>query len=239
MIDSERSRHRPAPTAGDPAALPGSAVAATAGGTHSTVLWLLRHAEVEARYHSIFGGRIDMALSPRGHEQAAALAAYLRGRPFAALYASPMQRVQQTLAPMLDAGWKITVLSELREVDFGDWTGLSWEQVQAKFGMSAFSWLQQLESNSIRNAESAEALRNRLQPCLENILKEQAGRQVAILCHGGVIRMLLALLLERPFSAMAPFEIEYASITKVRCAPARVRLELVNFTPWRDLPLDT
>jgi len=211
-------------------ARPGAAAAAT-----STVLWLMRHAEVESRYQSIFGGRIDMALSPRGHEQAAALAAYLKGRPFAALYASPMQRVQQTLAPMLDHQPNVTVLPELREVDFGDWTGLSWEEVQARFGISAFSWLEQLESNAIANAESADSLRERLEPCLRRILERHRGQPVAVWCHGGVIRMLLAILLKRPFSAMAPFEIEYASITQVRCLPARVKLELVNFAPWRDL----
>lgn len=176
-----------------------------------------------------------MALSPRGHEQAAALAAYLKGRSFAALYASPMQRVQQTLAPMLTPGLQVTVLTELQEVDFGDWTGLSWEEVQARFGISAFSWLEQLESDAIANAESAESLRDRLEPCLQDMLNRHSGQSVAVLCHGGVIRMLLAILLKRPFSAMAPFEIEYASITQVRCSPARVRLHLVNFAPWRDL----
>jgi broad specificity phosphatase PhoE len=194
----------------------------------------MRHAEVEPRYQSIFGGRIDMALSPRGHEQAAALASYLQGRSFAALYASPMQRVQQTLAPMLRADLRVTVLSELREVDFGDWTGLSWQEVQSKFGISAFSWLEQLESDAIANAESAESLRQRLEPCLQGILSRHEGQSVGVLCHGGVIRMLLAILLKWPFSAMAPFEIEYASITQVCCSPARVRLHLVNFTPWRD-----
>ncbi len=196
----------------------------------------MRHAEVEPQYQLIFGGRIDMTLSPRGHEQAAALAAYVSHRPFSMLYASPMQRVQQTLGPMLNHGLNVTVLSELREVDFGDWTGLSWEEVQSKFGISAFSWLEQLEADAIANAESAKSLRERLEPCLNQILETHAGEQVGILCHGGVIRMLLAILLNRSFSAMAPFEIEYASITKVRCTPTRVRLELVNFTPWRDLP---
>ena len=202
----------------------------------STLLWLIRHAEVERRYHFTFGGSIDMALSPRGHQQAAALAAYVKKRSLAALYASPMQRVQQTLAPMLNHNLKVTVLSELREVDFGDWTGLSWEQVQAKFGASAYSWLEQLESNAIPNAESAASLHARLEPCLRDILERHGGQQVAILCHGGVIRMLLAILLRRPFSAMAPFDIEYASITQVRCGLGRVKLELVNFVPWRDLP---
>ncbi len=100
-----------------------------------------------------------MELSPRGHEQAAALARYLRRKPVSAIYASPMKRVQQTLAPLLVNGApKPVILPDLREVDFGDWTGLAWDEVQAKFGVSAFAWLEQLECDGIANAECAETL---------------------------------------------------------------------------------
>ena len=64
-----------------------------------TQLVLIRHGEVEAAYQRVFGGRIDMNLSPNGHEQAAALAKWLARQPLHAVYASPMKRVQQTLAP--------------------------------------------------------------------------------------------------------------------------------------------
>src|SRR5215472_4230198 len=96
-----------------------------------TRLYLLRHGEVEARYQRVFGGRIDMDLSPLGREQATALAAYLQGVPFDAIYASPMKRVQQTLAQLLQNQIpQPVILPELREVDFGAWTGLGWEQIQ-------------------------------------------------------------------------------------------------------------
>ena len=63
---------------------------------HPTRLFLIRHGEVEDQYHRIFGGsRIDMNLSPRGHEQASALARYLQGKAFAAIYVSPMLRAQK------------------------------------------------------------------------------------------------------------------------------------------------
>ncbi len=202
----------------------------------STVLCLIRHAEVEARYQGVFGGQIDMDLSPRGHEQAAALARYLHQKSFAALYASPMRRVQQTLAPLLLNGMpKPVVLRELREVNFGDWTGLSWEEVQAKFGVSAFTWLEQLECDGIANAECADDLRERVEPCLRQILARHARQQVAIACHGGVIRMILGILLGWPLPRLAAFEIEYASLTQVICGPAEARLQLLNFTPWREL----
>ena len=121
----------------------------------STRLYLIRHAEVESRYQGVFGGTIDMDLSPRGHQQAATLAGYLRGIAFDAVYASPMKRVQQTLDPFLSAGApEQTILPGLREVDFGVWTGLRWDEIQARFGVSAFSWLNQLESATIPEAES-------------------------------------------------------------------------------------
>jgi len=202
----------------------------------ATRLLLIRHAEVEAGYQGVFGGRIDMDLSPRGHDQAITMARYLHAKPLSAIYASPMKRVQQTLAPLLLNGApKPVILPDLREVDFGDWTGLSWDQVQAKFGVSAFSWLDHLECGGIANAECGETFRERVEPCLERILADHAGEPVAIFCHGGVIRMVLSILLRWPLSSMAMFEIEYASLTQVALLPHKPRLQLLNFAPWREL----
>jgi broad specificity phosphatase PhoE len=202
----------------------------------TTRLLLIRHAEVEARYQGVFGGRIDMELSPRGHQQAAALAKYLHSRPLSAIYASPMKRVQQTLAPLLVNGTpKPVILQDLREVDFGDWTGLAWEEVQARFGISAFAWLEQLECDGIANAESAETLQERVEPCLRQILADHSGQQVAVVCHGGIIRMLLGILLRWPLARMGAFEIEYASLTQVVVHPHKAELQLLNFTPWREI----
>jgi broad specificity phosphatase PhoE len=200
-----------------------------------TVLWLIRHAEVERKFQGVFGGRIDMALSPRGRKQAQALAAFLHGKPIQALYASPMKRVRQTLAPMARDGLPQPVWLEcLREVDFGVWTGHAWEEIEPKFGMSAFSWLDQLACAGIPDAESATGLRDRLEPCLRQILASHAGQQIGIACHGGVIRVLLSMLLDWPLTQMAAVEIDYASVTQVIWTPSEARLQLLNFAPWRE-----
>ena len=202
-----------------------------------TRLFLLRHGEVEARYHRIFGGRIDMDLSPRGHEQAKALAEYLAGTHFNSIYVSPMKRAQQTVAPLAtQKGLAATTLAGLHEVDFGDWTGLSWQQVQERFGVSAFDWLEKLEAGEVPGAETGPQYRARIDPCLKQILHDCPGQTVAIVCHGGVIRMLLSLLLELPLPKLAHFDIEYASVTVVEQRSHRSEVSLLNFTPWRDLP---
>lgn len=205
--------------------------------THTSLL-LIRHAEVEAKYQRVFGGKIDMNLSPNGHTQAAELSKWLIRQPLDDLYASPMKRVQQTLAPLTTNGApKPIILPDLREVDFGDWTGLGWEQVQEKFNISAYKWLAELDRGAIPNAENGIGYRTRVEPCLRKILHESARKNVAVFCHGGVIRMLLAILLELPLPKMAAFEIDYASVTRVVVFPHKTELQLLNFSPWREAGL--
>lgn len=202
----------------------------------SARLFLIRHGEVESKYHRVFGGKIDMELSPLGHQQVKALADYCGRFPFDTIYASPMRRVRQTMAPLLEIAQKEPVIIEgLREVDFGVWTGLSWDEVTCKYNCSAFEWLEKLESNAIPDAEPVPHFRARVQASLSTILHESVGKNVAVVCHGGVIRMLLSLLLDLPLRRMAGFDVEYASVTSVLWRPNKIEVQLLNFTPWRDL----
>ena len=210
---------------------------------HPTQLYLIRHGEVEQRYHRVFGGsRIDMALSPLGQQHGQAVARWFAAtgtRPDS-VYVSPMLRVQQTIAPLLAAtGLQPVIIPDLREVDFGDWTGLTWDGVKETYGISAFDWLEVLEGGNIPAGETAATLLDRVRPCLERILRESGHQKTVIACHGGIIRVILALLLDLPLSRMAHFNIEYGSITVVELQPEKkhaVELELLNFCPLRDAP---
>jgi len=74
-----------------------------------------------------------------------------------------------------------------------------------------------------------------VEPCLRRVLADHPGQQVAIFCHGGIIRVLLGILLGWPLSRMAAFEIEYASLTQVLLQAGKAELQLLNFTPWREI----
>ena len=133
----------------------------------ATRLLFIRHGEVEARYQKKFGGWIDMNLSPTGKRQAKILADYLRNKTIDAIYASPMKRVQQTLAPTLKRGRHAqTIFPGLREIDFGDWTGLNWGDVRDKFNFAVHEWLEQIEHPGSPNGESGKTFRARVEPCL-------------------------------------------------------------------------
>jgi broad specificity phosphatase PhoE len=203
---------------------------------HPTQLYLIRHGEVEERYHKVFGGsRIDMGLSPLGQSHAEAVGQWLKDTPLDAIYASPMQRVRQTLAPTATMrGMEPTYLDGLREVDFGDWTGHRWDQVQSIFGVSAFDWLEIIENDGIPAGEPVSQIKSRVGECTARILAAHPHQRVAVFCHGGIIRVMLALMLDMPLMRMAHFNIEYGSISVVEVQPEKkhaIEIELLNFQP--------
>lgn len=201
----------------------------------TTRLLLLRHAEVEEAYQRVFGGRIDMNLSPRGHEQAVALARHLRPTKFDAIYASPMKRVQQTLAPSLgDHMPRPVVMDDLREIDFGDWTGLVWEDACARHGIEPHQWLEALDQGWVTNAEPILDYKRRVERCLREMIATHPGQTLGVFCHGGVIRTLIANALGIPLPLTGYFSVDYASVTELKIHDSgHFVLESLNHTPWR------
>ena len=200
----------------------------------TTRLILLRHAEVEEKFHHIFGGRLDIKLSPLGHQQATALANYLRGQKFDAIYASPMQRVQQTLAPLLATSpHQPTLLDGLREMDFGDWTGMKWADIATRHNANTSQWLELLASGAVNGAENENVFRARVENALQQILRECPGKTVVVACHGGVVRMLLAIGLGMTLGQFGNFAVDYASVTIMEVRSDRTIFQSLNFTPWK------
>jgi broad specificity phosphatase PhoE len=206
---------------------------------HPTRIYFIRHGEVETRFHQIFGGsRIDMDLSPLGYQHAEELANWMGDSPIDTVYSSPMLRARMTAKPMLKRrSMEPVILEDLREVDFGDWTGFRWREIQERFGVAAYDWLEIMERSGIPNGESAAAVKARVQPCLQRILDESANKNVAVVCHGGVVRVALCLLLEIPFAHMAHFNVDYGSVTVIEVQPHKkhaLEIELLNFCPITD-----
>ena len=200
---------------------------------NSTKLYLVRHGEVEEKYHRIYGGRIDMDLSDLGRRQAKALGGFFEKNRPDAIYCSSMKRALQTLEPIRNGGAvEPVILDDLREIDFGEWTGLEWDEVARRHNAEVFDWLTLLDSGEVGGAESTVALRARLEPCLERIVKTHERQSVAIVCHGAVIRSLLSILLDMPLDRLGAVDVSYASVTLVDWSPKLSVARYINHTPW-------
>ncbi len=198
-------------------------------------IYLIRHGEVEEKYHRVFAGRTDIGLSENGKKQAAVTAEFLRNQSIIKVYGSTMKRVRQTIEPFEKlAPIKPVFLDELVELDFGEWTGLSFEDVEQRYGVDAHKWLEQIEAGAIPGAETVERLMRRVEPALSRILIEDVPGNIAIFCHGGIIRVILSIMLEIPLVKLGKISIGYCSVNKFCVNEEGVSLRLLNYLPWKN-----
>jgi broad specificity phosphatase PhoE len=84
-----------------------------------TVVHLLRHGEVHNPEHVLYGRLPGYHLSASGRLMAAAAADYFDGRPVAALFASPLERAQETAQPVADR-LNLPIVTDDRLIESGN-----------------------------------------------------------------------------------------------------------------------
>ena len=144
-------------------------------------------------------GRTDLPLGALGRMQACRAARWLASKQFEAVYASPLKRAVETAKYCSD---DLRILPDLREIDCGDWDGLDFEEIQRRWPELYAARGKDL-SLPMPNGETVDAVRERAQRALQQILAETTG-DVLIVTHSFVIRSLL-----KDYSARLP----YASLT--------------------------
>jgi len=201
-----------------------------------TTLYLMRHGEVDEAYHRKFGGTIDMELSPVGRHQAKVLGDFVKRYDFDAIYASPMKRALATADPVCTAqNHQPQIMDGLREIDFGEWTGKTWMQVAEEYQINVFRWLDELEAGRVKDAELGADFRERVGEATDAIVANNTGKTIGVVCHGGVVRAMLAHLMDIPLPIMGKLDIEYASVSRIEVSDRKAETTLVNLTPWKDL----
>ena len=128
---------------------------------------ILRHGDTrltpERRFSGI--GSADLGLSAIGRDQArqAADSALLRGRMFTEILTSPMIRCQET-AQILAAelGVPVTIDRNLREMDFGLWEGMTFDEVQERHPEDLQRWKQLASAAPTGSSETFAAVVDRM-----------------------------------------------------------------------------
>jgi probable phosphoglycerate mutase len=154
----------------------------------------------------------DPPLDERGHEQARALAAWLREEPISHVYTSPMRRARETAEPLAGAlGIEAVVDDELAEFDRDSHFYIPIEELRATKDQR---WLDMVAGSWGDNAEVDPAVfREVVVGAVERVVAAHPGSTVAIVAHGGVINAYLAHVIgiDRPLF----FEPGYTSISRV------------------------
>jgi probable phosphoglycerate mutase len=209
----------------------------------ATTLFLVRHgrtALTEAR--RISGGTgADPELSLAGRNDAKAVASAVaeigRTGPFAHLESpvvvvcSPMRRTRETAEFIAaELGASIEVIEELREISFGDWDGLTNEEVQTAHHAEFLAWQGSWEA-SPPNGESLAIFDERVREAKRIILDRHAGASVVVVAHVMPIRGFVAQALEAGSPAYWRTQISPCSITSIRLwGEQEAEVQFVNYT---------
>ena len=197
----------------------------------ATRVVLVRHGATEESARGRCYGRLDVLLSPRGLRQAEALARALADHPLAAVYASPLARALDTARPVAAAqGLEPAVLEALAELDFGEVEGLRYDEIEAARPELFRAWMDEPARVRFPGGEGLADLRARVLPAVEQIRARHERETVAVVAHGGVVRVVLAEALGLDDGALFRLDLSEGGVSVVDWLDGVPLLRLANAT---------
>lgn len=182
--------------------------------------FLVRHGATEWNAQGRIQGQSDPSLSETGTGQARRLGLRLSSVPFAEACCSDLRRCSETAAGILLGrnDVRLQEMPELREKNFGAWEGLTFRQVEARYPDPYRNWLKAGDpSFAPPGGESDLQLYSRAGTVVDRLreARSDSGGNLLVVTHGGMLRALIARLLDLPAQSMWKFRFANAGLSVV------------------------
>ncbi|HML09881.1 MAG TPA: histidine phosphatase family protein [Stellaceae bacterium] len=192
-----------------------------------TVFHLLRHGEHNVQGKICAGRMPGVVLSDKGRAEAEAAAQRLSSAEIAAIYASPMERTRET-ADILERHLSapVTIRDDLAELDFGEWTGLTFDAVRKDPRWPA--WATHRSLSCIPGGETMRDVQRRVIEAVMEMSAQHPDDHIAVVSHGDVIRAALVFALGMPLDFYGRIEVGTGSLSTVRIDASGIRVIAIN-----------
>ncbi|KJF42709.1 alpha-ribazole phosphatase [Draconibacterium sediminis] len=172
-------------------------------------IYAIRHTSVNVK-PGICYGQTDVDVAETFHEEQKRLLQDIEQVSFDAVWSSPLLRCRK-LAENLFPNEEIQFDTRLKELNFGDWEMLPWDDIYAQ--PEGKTWMDNYQTLPTKNGESYPEMVARVSACVNEIKKLNAGN-IAVVAHAGVIRILKSVIENLPISQLFEnFKPAYASVT--------------------------
>lgn len=195
-------------------------------------LYLIRHGRQSSRLCNV-----NTDLSPEGRRQAALLGRRLADWGIDALYSSHLIRAVQTAGEINRfLGLPHQICPEFGEISFGEMEGLSDEEISVRFREFKKRQAAMTEDISYPGGECAADVIRRVGPVLE-MLTQSGHERIAVVTHGGVIRIMTAWYLGMPLEKwrLLGKDLENTGITQLKWDESYKRFTLERFNDYAHL----
>ncbi len=175
-------------------------------------IFLVRHSATTLNEQHRYCGASDVSLSNQGLFQAQLIGQYLSFYKFTSIYFSPLKRSLETTDTIAQFHEICPEpLADLREIDFGLWEGLTFEEIQTAYPDMLNIWLENHNDFTFPKGESIDDFRKRVLLALKTVLSRQGDS--LIVAHGGSLRIIICYLCGWGMECLHSFELEPASVT--------------------------
>ncbi len=200
--------------------------------------YFVRHAATDFIGKTISGRMPGVHLNELGRKQAAQLVERLALASIDAVYSSPQARARETAEPLaLCAHKEIVIAAELDELDFGAWTGRTFDELQDVPEWRRFNSAR--STTRIPDGELLLEVQSRVITFVERISQSQVRGSIVLFSHGDVIRAALAFYLGIALEFLLRFEVGPASVSLLTLDDGTPRILCVNSTQGIFDPLAT
>ena len=178
------------------------------------IILLVRHATTAATGKRLGGWKPGVHLDAKGRGQAEAVGARLTGANVAAVYASPLERTQETAKAIArPCGLRVRTRRDLGEVDYGDWTDKPLGQLRRR---KLWPVIQQTPSRvTFPGGESIRGAQARAVDAVEDLASRHADEVVVAVSHADIIKAVAAHYLGMPLDTFQRLIVQPASITTI------------------------
>jgi len=161
-----------------------------------TRILMVRHGATTLTAEDRFAGSSNVHLSDEGKRQVASLAQRLEREPLDAVYCSPLDRTVETAKILATPHRQEIIIEEgLREIDYGRWEGLRRSEIERDFAEEYAVWQEDPFTIAPLGGESGVNVLNRALPVMRRIVEENRHKNVLVVAHKGVNRILISSLL--------------------------------------------
>ncbi len=196
----------------------------------TTTFHLIRHGDYSLLGRVLAGRTSGYSLSEAGLAQAHSVAEALAFLPILAVVSSPLERTRETAEPIAEAlGLPVTIDEDVIEIDFGEWTGRTFESLRTWPGWPNFTRFR--STAQVPGGESMLAVQARSVAAIVRLRETYPEGEVVIVSHGDVIKSILAHFLTIPLDMFRRFDIGPASRSVVTVTDEDARVLTVNLPP--------
>ena len=195
------------------------------------MLYLVRHGETSWNADGRFQGQQDSPLSEIGRIQAQATATALAPLPLDAVFTSDLARAAET-ATAIAAPRALTPIPDarLREAHFGEWEGLTLDDVARCWPEALAAWRADSLNNRPPGGEGIAQVYQRVMSMTQEVLTRYPEGAVAIVGHGGSLRAIVVFVLEAALTVYRRIRLDNCSITSISVREDRFVLLSLNDT---------